>query len=66
MTIPDDIAGWLQRHLSILCEDDLSIGHFASGQIELGSGRHPFPLATERGRNLPRRYMQSDRGLQIY
>ncbi len=34
MTIPEDIAKWLQRHLSILCEDDLSIGHFASGNNE--------------------------------
>jgi hypothetical protein len=34
MTIPDDTAGWLQGHLSILCEDDLSIGHFASGNID--------------------------------
>ena len=34
MTIPEDIARWLQRHFSILCEDDLSIGHFASGNIE--------------------------------
>lgn len=34
MTIPDDTAGWLQRHLSILCEDDLSIAHFASGNID--------------------------------
>ena len=34
MTIPEDIAGWLQRHLTILCEDDLSIGHFASGNID--------------------------------
>jgi len=34
MTIPDDIAKWLQRHLSILCEDDLSIGHFSSGDID--------------------------------
>jgi hypothetical protein len=34
MTIPDDIAGWLQRHLTTLCEDDLSIGHFASGNID--------------------------------
>ena len=33
MTIPEDIAGWLQRHLWTLCEDDLSIGHFASGKI---------------------------------
>ena len=34
MTIPEDIAGWLQRHLTILCEEDLSIGHFASGNID--------------------------------
>ena len=34
MTIPKDIAGWLQRHLTSLCEDDLSIGHFASGNID--------------------------------
>ena len=34
MMIPKDIGGWLQRHLSILCEDDLSIGHFASGNID--------------------------------
>ncbi|MGC2787935.1 MAG: hypothetical protein WA397_29710 [Roseiarcus sp.] len=34
MTIPEDIAGWLQRHLTTLCEDDLSIGHFASGNID--------------------------------
>jgi hypothetical protein len=34
MTIPKDIAGWLQRHLTTLCKDDLSIGHFASGNID--------------------------------
>jgi hypothetical protein len=34
MTIPKDIAGWLQRHLTTLCEADLSIGHFASGNID--------------------------------
>jgi hypothetical protein len=42
MTIPEDIAIWLQRHLSMLCEEDLSIGHFASGKIVSVPDRTPI------------------------
>jgi hypothetical protein len=42
MTIPEDIASWLQRHLSMLCEEDLSIGHFASGKIDSVPDRTPI------------------------
>ena len=33
MHIPSDIALWLQRNLSVLCEDDLSLAYVSSGII---------------------------------
>lgn len=34
MHMPDDVALWLQKNLSLLCEEDLSLAYFSSGRIE--------------------------------
>jgi hypothetical protein len=34
MHMPDDVALWLQKNLSLLCEEDLSLAYFSSGKIE--------------------------------
>ncbi|HZZ63845.1 MAG TPA: hypothetical protein VFE63_22220 [Roseiarcus sp.] len=34
MLMPVDVALWLQKNLSLLCEEDLSLAYFSSGNIE--------------------------------
>jgi hypothetical protein len=33
MIMPEDVALWLQKNLSLLCEEDLSLAYFSSGKI---------------------------------